>query len=442
MMPKASSTIAAIASPVGICARIVVRLSGPQSHHLIRLLQGGSVPEMPSAGVIRVNLHLPDLQVPAVILLFAAGRSYTGQQSAEIHLPGNPLLAQMVLQQLYHLGAVPAEPGEFTSRAFFNGQLDLSEAEGVAATINAQNQRELDAARKLQGGELTRRLSPISEELTQTLALIEAGIDFSEEDISFLSSQSMVQHAMKIRSDLLGLISQSIRFERLAHEPCIVLYGRPNAGKSTLLNYLAGRNRAIVSPVAGTTRDILWADASLPRGRIRVVDTAGLVCQEDSSPRDDIARQMRLKAMEAIAAADVLVLVREVNDPQEPFLLERKPDLVVISKCDQPSQTHQGGDQYVSALTAVGMPALCRRLDELAFGGHGGETLALNARHLRQINLAVEELEIVAANAGTLGDELAAVHFRCALDALGEISGMVLPDEVLGRVFAMFCIGK
>jgi tRNA modification GTPase len=427
--------IAAIASPGGASARIVLRLSGEGSWAIVRHLTGS---ELPMGGLVRLSVD--GMDVPATLLRFAQG--YTGEESAELHVPGNVLLARMVLQRLYALGARPAEPGEFTARAFFSGRLDLAEAEGVAATIHATNERELAAGRKLQSGELARRLAPITDELTQILALVEAGIDFSEDDIRFLSADELVRKAEALILRLRGLLEESVRFERLAHEPTIVLCGRPNSGKSTLLNALTGRRRAVVSAMAGTTRDVLEAEVELERGVVRVIDTAGVEMEhKDALP--DVERQMRERAVAAIGAADVVVLVEEIGGTHLSESWPRSPDLFVASKSDlyPPSCVRQ---PYlpVSAITAAGMDELRIRLDELAFGSRGGELLALNARHVRQIETACAELGILAREAESRTEELSAEHLRYALDALGEITGMVSPDELLGRVFATFCIGK
>ena len=394
--------------------------------------------KLPMGGPVRLSVD--EMDVPATLLRFAQG--YTGEESAELHVPGNVLLARMVLQRLYALGARPAEPGEFTARAFDSGRLDLAEAEGVAATIHATNERELAAGRKLQSGELARRLAPITDELAQVLALVEAGIDFSEDDIRFLSAEELAHKTEALILRLRGLLDESVRFERLAHEPTIVLCGRPNSGKSTLLNALTGRRRAVVSAMVGTTRDVLEAEVVLDRGVVRVIDTAGVEMeQKDALP--DVERQMRERAVAAIRAADVVVLVEEIGGTYSSALWPRSPNLFVATKSDLHAPSGIAHSHLtVSALTGSGMDDLRTRLDELAFGSRGGESLALNARHVRQIESACAELDILAREVESRMEELSAEHLRYALDALGEITGMVSPDELLGRVFATFCIGK
>jgi tRNA modification GTPase len=269
-----SDTIAAISSAVGTAARMIVRVSGPLAPRLAADLTLS--PDEPPPSATYTKLHFANLTLPAWLFVFRAPRSYTGDDLVEFHLPGNPLLARILLDHLRENGARDAEPGEFTARAFFNGRLDLIEAEGVAATIAAGNEAELAAARQLMAGELARRLKPLIDLVAETLALVEVGIDFSDEDVTFLSPQQFAQRVDAADGMLAEFVAQSGRFERLTHEPSFVLIGRPNAGKSTLLNALARQARAVVSPVAGTTRDVLSAEVALEQGIVRVLDAAGL----------------------------------------------------------------------------------------------------------------------------------------------------------------------
>jgi tRNA modification GTPase len=350
----------------------------------------------------------------------------------------------MLLDALIAAGARHAEPGEFTARAYFSGRIDLAEAEGVAATIAAHGEAELRAARQLLAGELSNRLRRPMDLLADTLALVEAGIDFSDEDVSFLAGAELVRRLDEIEHALDELTRTSARFEPLTHEPTFVLVGRPNAGKSTLLNALARRDRAIVSPVAGTTRDALSAEVRLRRGIVRVIDVAGL-----DGPRDDISdtieRQMDEQARRAVEAADFVVMVTDVTDVRAPLELPREVDLRVETKGDLSVGRSAKPRAAVSAKTGEGIERLREELDALAFGRSGpGSTLALNARHLAAIadaRASLSRARQIARTAGA-GAELIALELRDALDALGRVRGQVTPDDVLGRVFATFCIGK
>jgi tRNA modification GTPase len=442
-----SDTIVAISSATGAAARMIVRLAGPDAFALAGSL---SSDELHPSVSVRTRLRFADLLVPATLYAFRAPRSYTGDDLIEFHLPGNPLLGRLLLEQLTASGARAAEPGEFTARAYFNGRLDLVEAEGVAATISASNERELSAARQLLAGELSRRLKAPMDDLVETLALVEAGIDFSDEGISFIDREELLRRIDLVDRSLASLLADSARFEPLSHEPVVVLIGRPNAGKSTLLNALAGRERAVVSPVAGTTRDALSAEVALPGGMVRLVDVAGMEPEAGplrASPVGDVERQMAERARQMAEAADVLVLVRDVTDQRPPITTPKPADLLVLTKADlEPKVACTSPAVLVGALSGCGLPELRAALSRICFGdaaAGGSAALALNARHVQCVIESREAL--AAAKAGTLagdGSELLAHHLRTALDALGTILGAVTPDEVLGKVFSAFCIGK
>jgi tRNA modification GTPase len=427
-------TIVAISSAVGPAARMIVRLSGAAAF----LIASKFVPEtagLPPATATRTRLNVNGLIFPAMLYCFRAPHSATGEDGVEIHLPGNPLLSRMLLDAAIAAGARSAEPGEFTSRAYFNRRLDLAAAEGVAAVIASQSERELDAARRLLSGELSRRLGPTMDFLAETLALVEAGIDFAGEEITVLDTRQTLGRISRIDSDLSTLLSESARFEKVSHEPRIVLVGRPNAGKSTLLNMLAGADRAIVSPQAGTTRDALSTPAMLRRGRVTLVDVAG---SDDVAAADELTQKMAAAAARAAEMADVIVLVREVGDSRPDIPLLVQPHLRVTSKADLGKPP--AADLAVSAHTGLGLQALRDRMDEVAFGAASpAASLALTARHMQ----CVEDARAALGRAGAAEEpELIALELREAMDALGGILGTVTPDDVLGRIFSKFCIGK
>jgi tRNA modification GTPase len=438
-----SDTIFAVSSSVFPAARAIVRLAGPDAFPIARQL----CPDLPeTSGASPMMLAWDHMQIPATVYRFRGPRSYSGDDIVELHIPGNPLLTQLLLEAIGKRGARAAEPGEFTARAYFNGRLDLAQAEGVAIAVSAHSEREAAAARRLLAGELTGLLRPVIENIAQTLALLEAGIDFSEEDISFLPRDQAIDRIERALSALRELLAGSVRFERLTREPAIVLAGRPNAGKSTLLNALTGRCRAVVSPVAGTTRDVIWSVVNLPRGSVRITDTAGLDEVPVGPERellDPIAQQMRQRALRAIESADVLALVIDSLDSRVPVTLPRTADLIVHTKSDLLAAT--GAGLSVSALSGTGMDDLRRELDRVAFGGDSdaAASLALNARHVAAVERAIDSLKVARENlSGNPGEELIALDLREALDALGSIAGQITPDDVLGRIFATFCIGK
>ena len=451
-------TIVAISSATGPATRMIVRLSGPAALDLAGAFVPDLVPAPSTAH--RCRLRFGAFTLPTTVYTFLAPRSYTGEQLVELHLPGNPLLARRVVEELLETGARLAEPGEFTARAYFHGRLDLTEAEGVAATISAHSAQELRAARQLLSGELARRLTPVMELIAETLALVEVGIDFTEEDVTFLSSDEIHQRVIAAEGQLAVIVEGSARFERLTHEPRAVLVGRPNAGKSTLLNALAGRERAVVSSAAGTTRDVISAEIALPRGLLWLVDVAGMDdADEDPIPtaatanvppspvseaHREITRQMRTHALREIETADYVVLVQELGSITPQPTLPREPDLVVWSKWDLSSDADSATENKITVSAATGhhLERLKDHLDVMAFGGSDSSALlALNARHRAAIAEARVALE--RAMQGHDGPaELIAVDLREALDALGRVLGNISPDDLLGRIFSKFCIGK
>jgi tRNA modification GTPase len=452
-------------------ARAIVRVSGPQTSTVLRQLGVGTLEH---ARVAMPTLSLPGSRLPPIRVTaypFLAPRSFSGQDLVELHVPASPALVKLLLDALQRSGARLAEPGEFTARAYFNGKLNLAQAEGVAATIAASSRRELDAARQLLAGELATRLAPSMDLLADTLALVEVGIDFTDEDVTFLPQDRLATRLRTAIDDLLELRRNAPRLERLSLTPRVVLAGRPNAGKSTLINALAGQRRAVVSDVAGTTRDALSADVTLRRGTVTLVDVAGL---DEIDEGDEIARQMRDAAWREIQRADVLVRVVEHGDDRPAIALPRAADLIVRTKADltpSPGTPGEGGGEgralreaiedphpnplpeyrergpercIVSALTGVRLEDLRDALDRLAFGPDAGSTtasLALNARHVAHVQAAIESLTQALASVSN-GDEVVAHLLRDALDQLGQVLGAVSPDDVLGRIFSRFCIGK
>jgi tRNA modification GTPase len=360
------------------------------------------------------------------------------------------MIAAALVRAIIEAGAQSAGPGEFTARALLNGKLDLAQAEGVAAVVSAQNRRQLRAARQLAAGELSRRLAPMTETLARVVTLVEAGIDFADEGIDAISPNAAHNELTRLGEDIRKLLETSERFERAGHVPTIALVGRPNAGKSTLLNALCGRRRAVVSNIAGTTRDVLSADIMLASGQTTVIDMAGIEANEiaPTSMIEQVEAKMQNLAQRTAAAADVIVLLREVNDPRDPIELDRTPDVMVRTKADLAGDAAFSDDSTlaVSAVTGQAMTQLRRRLDQLAFGDScsaaGDGTLTLSARHRIAIESAASAIDRALGRLGGNESEWVAAELRIALDELGSVTGVVSPDDILGRIFSTFCIGK
>lgn len=400
---------------------------------------------------------------PCLTLLFPAPRSYTGQDVIEIALPGNPTMIDRVASLALDHGARQAEAGEFTARAWMNSRMTLTQAEGVAATIAAASDAQLRAAQALRGNRLGRVAAGLCDRLADALALVEAGIDFTdEEDVVAINPADLAQRLDELAREIDDTLSRSIGSESLSALPRVVLVGEPNAGKSTLYNALLARKRAVVSGRAGTTRDAIAEPMHLDPGdplspEVLLMDIAGL----DDSPLG-LNPLMQRAAREAIAGADLLVAL-EAPDAALPsqalaaalrLAHAAAPVVAVRSKADLASSAPRGagGGMRVSALTGEGLAALRRRIAEVLtdrLAAPSAEALALLPRHEQLLREARVHLGAAHSLAGrqeasrTLRDaEIIAASMRSALDALGALAGAVSPEDVLGRIFAGFCIGK
>lgn len=471
---RLGDTIAALATGFDRSRRAMIRLSGPDAlrgvaPHLARPLPFD--PEHPERGIAPATLLLPvedhphsdpdapPGEVPVLVAIFAAPASYTGEHACELQIPGNPHLVRRVLERILSApGVRSADPGEFSARAFLNGKLSAEQAEGVRAMIAARTASEHDAARHLLAGETGSRYRAVAEDIATALALVEAGIDFTEEeDVVAIAPADLLARLDAVEAAVRAQLGPETAREADRSLPRVVLAGSPNAGKSTLFNALLGEDRAIVSETRGTTRDAIehefepvpasenpWAAR-----RCLLVDLAGLDAQlAASSPLDRLGQSA---AMERIGSASVVVLC----DPLGAFELGASmpvgPRVVrVRTKADLPSAGSGRSALAVCAIDRRNLGALRRAVaDALDAAAPSDAHAALLPRHraalLRTLAGVVDARAVAARSAGRrhLAEvELVAGALRDALDAAGEIAGRISPDDVIGRVFASFCIGK
>jgi tRNA modification GTPase len=465
-MSRHTDTIAALATPVGTAAIAVVRASGPACAMLAREIFGA-----PSPAPARVAQHADyrdragGLVDDVLATFFQAPHSYTGEDALEISCHGNPFIAQKILEDLFARGCRPAEPGEFTQRAFLNGRMDLSQAEAVMDLIHARGERALAAAGQQLRGTLGRRMAALTDELLNALARVEAYIDFPDEDLP-PEDRGIVRTALeKISADTARLLATEHYGELLRDGIRTVIIGEPNAGKSSLLNRLVGSERALVSPEPGTTRDFIEVRISAGPHWLRLTDTAGL--NPAPAPLEALGIT---KTHERAAEADLLLLVLDATRPAPPLppeiaaALRLENTLVVLNKTDLladtkgspfilrsaspsiPSFSFVPQPISVSALTGAGIEALqaeiVRRAE--AFRQDTGEDLiAINARHAHALARAKTGLSDALGKLATNAPvELLASDLRETLAALGEIAGKVDNEQMLDRLFATFCIGK
>jgi tRNA modification GTPase len=451
-MPVYSDTIAALATPVGTAALALLRVSGPECARLAEAIGGGVPPP-------RVARHMDycdrtgTLVDDVLVTFFQGPQSYTGEDALEISCHGNPFIAQKILQDLLARGCRPAEPGEFTQRAFLNGRLDLSQAEAVMDLIHARSERALAAAQQQLRGALGRRMNELVESLLAVIARVEAYIDFPEEDLPPDDRSVIKQELARIAQEAGRLLATS-RYGALLRDGIkTVILGEPNVGKSSLLNRLVGHERALVSPEPGTTRDFLEERIVVGPHSLRLIDTAGL----NPAPAPLEKRGME-KTAERAAEADLVLVVVDATRGGGPSgevlsLIRKAPAIVVVNKSDlapaaarSPALAAIGPIIRVSALTGQGVEQLTAAIVERAETFRtetGPETIAVNARHAQALTEAGENLRSARQKlAEEAPVELLAADLRAVLAAFGEIVGRVDNERMLDQLFATFCIGK
>ncbi len=447
----AADTIAAVATPPGRGGVGIVRVSGPLAPAIAESLLG-RCPAPRYALFARFRDAGGGVLDQGLALYFPAPASFTGEHVLELHGHGGPVVMDLLLGRICALGARPAAPGEFSQRAFLNGKLDLAQAEAVADLVAAGTAEAARAAVRSLEGALSSRVADLTARLVALRTHVEGAIDFAEEDIEFLTESAVDQRLEDLLRRLAGLEEQAHRGRLLQEGIQAAIVGRPNVGKSSLLNRLAGRETAIVSEFPGTTRDLLRESLDLDGVPLRLVDTAGLRDSTDPVEREGVRR-----AWDALARADHVLLVVDDRDglaAEERALLERVPAGPVVTmvrnKIDltggAPGRVAATGDPVelrVSARTGAGIDALRTHLRGGAGPVDGAGVFAARRRHLDALRRTREQLfEGRRQWRAHHAPELLAEDLRAAHRALGEITGAFTSDELLDRIFSTFCIGK
>ena len=452
-LPDTTDTITALATPPGAGALAVIRISGPAAFSAAASFLS-PVPRGHAAARLLSIMDGGALVDRAVVIFFRAPASYTGEDTVEITCHGSPYIIRTILNLAVRNGARPAEPGEFTLRAFLNGKMDLAQAEAVGELIAAGSAAAHRAAITQAEGGLSAEVLGIRTILLGLLAEIEARLDDSYEEVPALEARAFARRAAAALKKTLSLASGFEAGRGIREGIKVVIAGAPNSGKSSLLNALLGYDRAMVSPRAGTTRDTLEAALDIDGFSVLFTDTAGLNARA-ASP---LEREGIKRAEKAIALADILVLVKDASIGETPGdrLAEKETARLavkgarlvhVFNKTDLPIKSRRpGGALLVSAKTGKGLAGLKTALvaEQKKVFRDGAQAVVTSARHFSALSAAAAELRSLdAAMKGTPPPlELAAEHLRGALGALASLLGETTPEEVLGRIFRDFCVGK
>ena len=472
---SSDDTIIAISTASGISRRAIVRLSGPAAFDLVQ----SAVPDVPAIASRPPYTRLPatvvladETRVPADLYLMRAPRSYTREDVAEIATFGSPVLLEMIMEDFLSRGARLAQPGEFTRRAFLNGRIDLAQAEAVLQVIRSRSESELRLALRHLGGRFSDEIAAARAQLIEICALAELSIDFTDQDIDVIAPGKLAESIAGVRGAIAALAAQGERHSGGRPGVAVAICGRPNAGKSSILNALLGRSRSIVTDVPGTTRDVVEETLEIAGHRFILSDTAGRRDTDDAIEHEAVQR-----AVHAAAAADLVLLVIDSVEgiaPQDAELwnqLTGTPRIAVLNKTDLlpphwrldgPSGPSElDGDSVsphplipssphpiisTSCLTGAGIDELRAAMVRAVRDGtidSSAPSFLLNARHQDAIRRATEALDRArqAADDG-LSTEFVALDLRVALDSLGEIAGHACTDDLLDIIFSSFCIGK
>lgn len=426
-------TIFALASARGKAGVSVIRLSGPRAHEVGAVLSG-RLPPVRQASVRNVTANGTVLD-QALVIAFAKGQSFTGEETVEFHVHGSVAVVSALLRVLADMpGCRSAEPGEFTRRALLNGMLDLTQVEGIADLIEAETEAQRRQALRVMSGDVGRRAADWRQRMVRAAALIEATIDFADEDVPVDVRPEVLDLISGLLTDLRNEVRGASARERLRQGFEVAILGAPNVGKSTLLNRLAGREAAITSDIAGTTRDVIEVRMDLSGLPVTFLDTAGL--RETDDPVESIGIS---RAVERAEQADIrVVLLGPEGVPQG--LQLRADDIVLRSKIDLEPSAGEG----ISARTGAGVDLLIATITNRLGAGLSDLSVVMHERHRIAIERAIQALESARnrIDSGFEATELAAEDLRSAIRALEVMIGRIGVENLLDEIFASFCIGK
>lgn len=445
-------TIAAISTPAGVGGIAVIRISGQEALEIAAKVYKGK------ADIVNVPTHTVHyghiidenggVIDEVLVTVMRAPRSFTGEDVVEIGTHGGMVASRMVLKSLIKNGAYPAGPGEFTKRAFLNGKIDLSEAEGVIDIINAKNETAEKNAVNQAAGSLSRRIEEIRSVLVKLAASMQVIIDYPDEELEDVTVADISDTARKEMQKIEKLIESSERGKIITEGILTAIVGRPNVGKSSLLNILAGEERAIVTDIAGTTRDVIEEMVDLDGVILKLMDTAGIRNTEDAVEKIGVVR-----SYESIEKADLVLAVfdasEELTDEDREILkkTENTKRIVIINKSDvSDAGAFPLEGVSVSAKTGEGIDSLSAKIKEMYEWGKIGvndEPVVTNMRHTAALMRAKESLSSIISGAECLmPSDILSIDLNDAIEALGEITGAVVSEDIVAEIFHNFCVGK
>ena len=444
--------IAASATPQGVGALSIIRVSGTNCFDVVDKIFKG---RHKLSSAISHTIHYGKIYSSSgsliddvLVSVFHNPNSFTGEDSVEISTHGSQLISQKILETLLKFGVRFAEPGEFTKRAFLNGKIDLAQAEAVVDVINSRTEASLRGARNQLDGLLSKKVNSLREELINSSSLIELELDFAEEDVEFINLDKIKSKIENIIIEIDKLLD-TYSFGRVIREGVnVAIVGKPNVGKSSLLNYFLKESRAIVSEIPGTTRDIIREELSIDGVLFRLFDTAGIRLTEDVIEKEGV-----LRSRQAVADSDLVIFMNDFDSGFAEEIFEElkslsDPDriITIFNKVDLAKEQKVESDINISALNGEGIEGLLAILKEKAIGSetYSEQTAIIsNARHYNALRKSKQNLlSGINSNDGGMSGEYISVDLRNAEQALGEIIGEVTSDDILNNIFEKFCIGK
>jgi tRNA modification GTPase len=452
MISDNTDTITALATPPGEGAISVIRISGGESLAVMDKCFSGkkNISECDPNSIIygRINNSNKEVIDDVLVSVFRAPNSYTGEDSVEISTHGSQLVVKKIIEELLNHDVRLAEPGEFTKRAFLNGKMDLAQAEAVADIILSRTDASLRGARNQLDGILSKKVDALREQLVNTSSLVELELDFAEEDLEFLPLDK-IKRNVKETIDEIDKLLETYSFGRVVREGVnVAIVGKPNVGKSSLLNHILKESRAIVSEIPGTTRDVIREEVSIKGVLFRLFDTAGIRLTSDVIEKEGV-----LRSREAVKNSDLVLFISDVTegfsaDLYDELLQLKSRDriITIMNKIDLKESDDKNTDINLSALRGDGIVQLMEIMNEKALGTQNySEKTAIvsNVRHYNALKRARESLEkSIESVDNKLSGEFISVDLRNAENSLGEIIGKVTTDDILNNIFEKFCIGK